>query len=52
MGAIRPHPRLTMNIPTDEGGAAMNLEDRSMRVIEYAMALVALATVGILALLR
>ena len=30
----------------------MDVEDRSMRVTEYAMALVALAVAGVLALLR
>ena len=35
-------------LPTTEPG----IDDRSMRVVEYAMALVAVVTAGILALLR
>lgn len=35
-------------LPTPES----DLEDHSMRVVEYAMALVAVVTAGILALLR
>ena len=41
-------PQVIQAIPVDEP----DLKDRSMRVMEYALAFVALAAAGVLALLR